>query len=501
MAPQETGKQRAARIPLDYYKKPDNLQRLKGWLTDIAFVALVWLIVGVVWQSRGQSLYSRGPVAAVHAAWEDNCNACHTPFQPLSGESFLLNLRPIDDRHASEYKCQSCHAGPEHHASQRLADIETCAGCHRDHRGRDASLARLDDHQCTRCHANLDTHMRDYTPSRYENVSVFDNDHHPEFKIFRTATPTDPGKLKFNHQLHLAPGMVLVEGGKPWTLADIRDEAARARYRQANQQGDKVPVKLDCSSCHQTDGHDFSDGNRPTRASGAHMLPINYDTHCKACHPLTFDLQRPELAAPHREQPEKLKGFLWNTYAAGYLAGNPKLLEQPIAVRRPLPGKMPGVEGPDEVKARQLIQDKVVSAQRILYTGKKTCGECHYYEKSAALFPEKTVPTEVPEIWFTHAKFDHSAHRAMRCQNCHQAAEASARHTDVLVPGIENCLACHGPATRSSGATRGGARFDCTECHRYHYGDGTGVFQGLGAKARAPEQKFERVEDFLSGKK
>src|SRR5713101_6038685 len=106
MAPQETGKQRAARIPLDYYKRPDNLQRIKRWLTGIAFVpALIWLVAGVVWQSRGQSLYSRGPVAAVHGAWEDNCSACHTPFQPLSSENFLLNQRPIADRHQSEQKC------------------------------------------------------------------------------------------------------------------------------------------------------------------------------------------------------------------------------------------------------------------------------------------------------------------------------------------------------------------------------------------------------------
>jgi len=335
--------------------------------------------------------------------------------------------------------------------------------------------------------------------SDYENVSRFDQFHHPQFRIFRTGVPVDPGKLKFNHKLHLTRGLVLVEGGKAWTLADIRDEAARARYRQPDQKGDKLPVKLECSSCHQTDGRDFSDSNGPARTSGAYLLSINYEVHCKACHPLTFDPQRPELAAPHRLQPDQLKEFLWNTYAGEYLSNNPKLLERPIPVRRPLPGKMPGVQGPEEEKARQFIQDKVVTAQRILYTGKKTCGECHYYEKTAALFPEKTVLTDVPEIWFAHAKFDHGAHRALRCQSCHEGAEASARHTDVLIPGIENCLGCHGPAKRNGGGAQGGARFDCTECHRYHHADGTGVFQGLGAKARAPEKKFERVEDFLSG--
>src|SRR5690242_17829333 len=86
MPAQETGKQRATRIPLDYYKKPNLLER---WKTGLALAALVvtcgWLAAGLLGSDQGRVRYSRGPVASVHAAWEDNCTACHAPFAHISG--------------------------------------------------------------------------------------------------------------------------------------------------------------------------------------------------------------------------------------------------------------------------------------------------------------------------------------------------------------------------------------------------------------------------------
>src|SRR5438128_807872 len=82
--PHETGKQRAARIPLDYYKRPDDLVRRKLRLTLIMFLlSTACLAGGLLFSNHGQQLYSRGPVAAVHATWEENCDACHSPFHPL----------------------------------------------------------------------------------------------------------------------------------------------------------------------------------------------------------------------------------------------------------------------------------------------------------------------------------------------------------------------------------------------------------------------------------
>ena len=43
------------------------------------------------------------------------------------------------------------------------------------------------------------------------------------------------------------------------------------------------------------------------------MQPINFDAHCKACHPLNVDAGTPELGIvkypplPHRKQPDELR--------------------------------------------------------------------------------------------------------------------------------------------------------------------------------------------------
>src|SRR2546425_8653036 len=204
MPPRETGKERASRIELDYYKHPDRLQRMKLWLTLAALVpALLWLVGGLVYSKQGQSLYSRGAVAAVHAAWETKCEVCHTSYQPLSSEN--VAHRFVSNPHASDQKCTACHAGPVHHSKQSKDATATCATCHRDHQGRDASLVRLADAACTDCHSNLAGHVTGTTT--YQNsITVFDGnlDHHPEFRSVRENK--DPGNLKFNHALHLTAG-------------------------------------------------------------------------------------------------------------------------------------------------------------------------------------------------------------------------------------------------------------------------------------------------------
>src|SRR5438132_5281756 len=196
----ETAKERASRIELDYYKRPDRLQSVKLLLTLIVLVpALLWLAGGLVFSKQGQELYARGPVAAVHAAWETRCETCHTAFQPLSGENLLHRFG--SDPHAGAEKCTACHAGPIHHVKQSHADTPSCAGCHRDHQGRDASLVRLADVACTHCHRDLTGHMTG--TSAYQNsVTVFDADpaHHPEFRSVREGM--DAANLNFNQARH-----------------------------------------------------------------------------------------------------------------------------------------------------------------------------------------------------------------------------------------------------------------------------------------------------------
>ena len=116
----------------------------------------------------------------------------------------------------------------------------------------------------------------------------------------------------------------------------------------------------------------------------------------------------------------------------------------------------------------------------------------------AAEFPQKIEPSQVPSVWYKHAKFNHASHRAMDCRSCHEQAYASTTHTDVLLPQIDNCKQCHGPARKEGGKQVAGVRHDCTECHSYHHG--AAPLQGLGAAARDPKTPLS-VGDFLRGGK
>jgi hypothetical protein len=506
--PLKTGKQRATRIPLDYYRHRDRLESWKRWLTGGAFLLVLgWVLSGLVWTDQGRLRYSRGPLATVHATWETKCDACHVAYEPMSGENWMS--RVVVDAHTSDEQCRSCHAGPEHSARQFPQEVQSCAGCHRDHRGRDASLTRVADSECTRCHADIAAHTQGSDP-QFLNVGRIED--HPRFKIFRSSPPEDPGKLKFSHKRHLTPGMALPEGGPVWTIDDIREPGERERYRRQqpeNRRKGSDAVQLDCTSCHRTDSGDFPIQRKelrdlpaailPARSPGAYMIPITYEVQCRACHPLTFDTNFPQLKAPHRRQPDALNEFLRATYTAQYLSANPKLLERQLPPRLPLPGRQANVSGEEEKKAREYIEAKVREAEKSLYLGSKTCGECHQYDGLGAAIPKRIVSPALPEIWFAHAKFNHAAHRAVECTQCHTNAGTSEKSSDVLVPDIDTCVKCHSPLRSSAGMVQGGARFDCTECHRYHQGSEENHYlQGIGAHARDPRQRLG-IGDFLRG--
>ncbi len=158
MATRETGKQRAARIPLDYYKRPNRMERWKGLLALAALVVCVGA-AAAAWAFRdgGRPFLTRGPVAAVHAAWDNRCEACHADFRPMSKGSATAPILGSSDADA---RCQQCHSGEVHHKNQLDAMTPACGGCHREHRGPDVSLIRTADADCTQCHGNLAASLR-----------------------------------------------------------------------------------------------------------------------------------------------------------------------------------------------------------------------------------------------------------------------------------------------------------------------------------------------------
>jgi predicted CXXCH cytochrome family protein len=503
MPPPAAGKPQPARIPLNYFRQGDRMRRWKLNLTIAASAAAaVWWLSGYLQSDSGRQRYSRGPVATAHAVWDDKCETCHTSFQPIRSDSWAAGL--LSSAHVNDPKCMSCHSGPVHHANQ--TSTPPCAACHREHRGREASLVHMPDQLCVDCHKDLKSHIIwDYSRTGFENVTRFDGGH-PQFHFsdgdggrvsVRSDPPAkDPGQLKFNHHLHMSRG--LDASGKLFLYRNIADDAQRDWYWRLRHPTEDLPVdspqKLDapveltCAACHRLEAKDFPiledqlaglprEAVLPPRAAGAAMLPITYENQCKACHPLTFDGKE---AVPHRLQPEQVSKYLESYFTQRWLQEKPTLFEKKQPMRL-IPGKKPDDE---MIAVRKRIETEVRQAESVLYEGKTTCKECHEYERQEGKgVPERIVPPNIPTIWLPHAKFNHTIHRVIDCESCHDGARDSKTSADVLLPGIETCQQCHAPPSR----TRGGARYDCTECHRYHHGDAP--LRGFGTEKRDPDRR------------
>jgi Cytochrome c7 and related cytochrome c len=533
----ETGKDRWRRVPKDYFKTRDWTTRWKLRLSGIACIlALVWWAVGVDWiggKSSSSDLNSlrtnHGELARVHTAWENKCEACHEPFKPIGGRGLLSTTSSTEL--SSDKLCMTCHAGPTHHAAMKSPEVKTCAECHRDHQGRDFSMIRLVDGECTTCHSKLSDHV-DMTKKpgggrTYGDVTAFNVKDHPPFrpegaKPGKNDKLEDNSNLLFNHKLHMMPG-VANPGETKRTFESIRDPAERARYQKwAKLRGRpdalNAPIELDCSSCHVLDSTEQESAVNlavapvplPSRNPGRYFLPINYQNQCRACHPLTFD-PRPGsglVEVPHGVQPDQVVGFLRRVFTEKAVADDAGLLDRKVT-RIPLPGKRP-----DQPKASKLLEESVKTTSQSLFETRTGCVECHVYKSGGEGVVPTVVPTKVPEIWFKHAAFGHTGHRALSCRDCHPRSyaleddgktpfkDASVVAKDVLIPAIDNCVQCHAPTKKEGGYfasgsnTTGGASFDCTECHKYHNGDNP--LQGAGALAHDAD-KVRTITEFLAG--
>ena len=489
----ETSKQLTGRIRLDYFKSPDRLTRVKTWLTAAAALAALAWVSGAGWDvrqwpgwaERTRALVSPGGVSWAHAPLGADCDACHAPFVPYDGASW--GPRFAADGGAGHGKCKDCHAAPVHHANA-LGDA-SCASCHREHRGPEASLLAVGDENCTRCHSALDAHAgQTLRATSARSVTRFDGDraHHPEFAAVRAGAPRDPGRIKFDHALHMSKGLTVVPGGRP--LAD----------------GAGGGVQLRCDSCHRPDGG---------RDGGRLMTRVRYETDCRSCHPLDYDPDQP--AARHGLHLSELAASVRQSYAAAYIKDHPE-----FEALRPAPRPVPGHEEAPELRsARDAIGKKVAAAERTLF-GPKRCGECHVYEgPNEDVVPAldrwdagrgvRVAAPGVKDVWLPHAAFDHSAHtaasgagQAVGCDTCHAraypgAANASRRSADVMLPSIAVCQTCHAPRSGNGASATGGARHDCVECHRYHGGDEPPAL-GSGPPSRGAEV-VTGLKEFLRG--
>jgi hypothetical protein len=546
-----------------YFRNPDAIRKGKYALSFIAlFAAFGWAAVDVLQPSRAAYGHSHGPLANPHAAFDDNCNACHASYS-------LSDFGPFSMFNARErwhnLTCDKCHSGPPHHDSatpEGAARHKICSNCHHDHQGRLFSLVRLNDRDCNACHENLakwhdpDKSLSKHDGGPYANkVTNFVTDH-PKFRSLAGEDGEEKGPPKhkprtliFSHGVHMSPGQAYDPTGKEaMTVQKLRalgGKVAVDRYAPGAADGDKV--QLACASCHTLDTEigssrfqketatlDKGDPIRallPPRTEGAYFLPVNYEAHCRSCHPTTAiegsvvkgtdRLIVPRFDLPHRKQTSEIRALLRAGYVKELIALGELPRAKPGDVVKPpqQPGLPPEAVKPDpellafESKVKELTE----KAERLLFNGEEGCAKCHKTEPNKSGdgvgFDIKPVPDRT--VWLAHAKFNHASHRGATCASCHPntkgqptSQEDAKKPEPVQILGLESCRTCHSPtSTRvkvpdpKTGTEvetfGGGVRANCTDCHRYHHGDQP--LQGRGAQSWYPEKPRDLV-DWLKGK-
>lgn len=312
-------------------------------------------------------------------------------------------------RSVSSAKCLDCH--PQQPHGQHEIDPPECFSCHGEHRGA-TKLAALADQTCTGCHADLANHMRGpraelaslrFAEGRYsfENIARITafGEQHPELSY-----PRDPNTLRFNHKLHL--------------------NAKGIRNATGNRE------VLQCTGCHAT--------------ARGEPLVANFEQNCQRCHLLTFDARFPDAEVPHGGDPGIVYGFVGGMYSGDReLAG-----KSASEVRRILTTR------------RRVSSDAraVVNAEQVI---KSKCNKCHDIVRSGQRLA--VTPPVILTSWLDRAKFSHARHQKVDCEQCHEGARESVATSDVLMPRVKDCTACH-----AKNATATNAASTCVTCHEYH---------------------------------
>jgi len=207
------------------------------------------------------------------------------------------------------------------------------------------------------------------------------------------------------------------------------------------------------------------------------MAPINYQQHCATCHPLRLAGQFEVLGnLPHRE-PETVRAVLRER------------LTQQTAADEQIPARIPLLPKPTQLTVDQAktVDQLLAQAEHAVIglEAKGMCRKCHHVEigengwkvlrqppGSLSISKNKASPPEVasfdvsmvPQRWLQHGRFDHSSHRAVECEKCHQAAPSELT-SDILLPSISQCRDCHGGVATTMAK---GVGDSCVMCHAFH---------------------------------
>ena len=207
------------------------------------------------------------------------------------------------------------------------------------------------------------------------------------------------------------------------------------------------------------------------------FLPITYKSQCQSCHELTFDLPAGIAKVPHGDD-VGVAATVWNFYAGQAVQGGIADADAPEVLRR-APGSLTAAQGnqmPKDVREWWRANPRPPCARSCSTTSAavrtaisapaRRANDAAKVIAAAPATPDQAqrfiAPVQMRARFLPHAQFDHAKHVATACEKCHGAA-TSQTSGDVLIPGIQMCVGCHGG---EGAALR--AESTCVTCHVFH---------------------------------
>lgn len=390
---------------------------------------LAWPIIGGLVPAVGdpvrqtgvspEGAWTPGPPSKAHAFFMDDCAQCHaTPFVRTQDTS-----------------CGSCHNDIGSHAASDVGRTHmddaalNCHDCHREHNGADGLIAEHP-RDCVSCHAK---------PDRFEGIALSPvrnfADHHPGFTP-RVPVRTEAG-LMFEEQ---PLGEAVEASGLHFNHAIHTDTA-----------GIQGPDGMEVLACH--------DCHRPDAGRVGHQ-PINQQRDCARCHVMKFDTGDPDAELPHAPaalvQKTIEEHFVRRALEGDFETDTALTPRFNPARRRPGSPLTPA----QRKSALEWAESRAEQTSKEVFS-KSVCGVCHLPDRDAqGRWSVQSVALQTS--FLTDHRFDHGGHASMDCTDCH-ATQDSDGARDLLLPGIDNCRACHGDWDDTDVAPSA-----CVSCHGFH---------------------------------
>ena len=416
------------------------------------FVAIS-MIVAAHRASAQVGSVSPGKLATPHAAFEDQCNRCHVPFQGIPDQNCLACHSRLADR---------LLRGIGYHAT---VSAQRCSSCHKDHQGRTAQLSPAPgsafDHRtavfqlagahaalpCARCHATTATGRQWVgTPATCAGCHP-DRSHKGSFGSGCASCHQESAwkptlRTLTNHKTTITGGHAGLTCANCHKLGLHLAQTQSCANCHTQKHGG---TKVECVTCHSVLGwkkvdfvHDFCTCKLP----GKHQT-----APCLSCHPqFRFKPTPFECAACHdKERPHEALGACSRCHSA--LSWKTKAFDHnATSTRFALAGKhfQVGCENCHTKKGKFRMP-------------LHACETCHAVPAHGDFGGCATCHTVAG---FAPSTFDHGttkmpldgAHATVACQTCHAKFKRG-----TYVAGPDSCRLCHGDPHGGQFGAPGGA--------------------------------------------